>query len=467
MLRRLKDIGTRSLARRLLLASLLAAVVMLLIAGLLLFWMFRTTLERQFDARLEALVNGLLANVEQRADGGIQVARDLGDPLFRLPASGWYWQITPLNAPAGRALASRSLLEKRFDIHFLDSLPRAVDGSLHLTLPGPHGKTVRLIEQRLSLFGDTNRYSVILAGDAGQIRQEITTFARVMALTFAIMGLGLVLTIFIQVRYGLRPLQVLHDEIADIREGRRKKLEGRFPDEIQPVVDELNQLLRANREVVERARTQVGNLAHALKTPLAVLINEATTRNDDLARLVVEQSAHMREQVELYLDRARRAALVGTLGVTTPVKETLTPILNALQRIYRDGGVTVEVDCPQEILFRGERQDLEEMLGNLLDNAFKYGHGRVRVACSLHERELMIAVEDDGPGLTAQQREQAMQRGCRLDESGPGSGLGLSIVKELATMYRGGMQLSVSELGGLRAELRLPAVIGGDSAHKK
>ena len=467
MLRRLKDIATRSLANRLLLASLLAAVVMLLMAGLLLFWMFRATLERQFDARLEALINGLLANVEQQADGGIQVSRDLGDPLFRLPASGWYWQITPLGKGDGRSLASRSLLEKRFDVHFFDSLPRAADGSLHLTLPGPHGKMVRLIEQRLSLFGDANRYSVIMAGDADQIRREIASFTQVMALVFAIMGLGLVLTIFIQVRYGLRPLQVLHDEIADIREGRRRKLEGRFPDEIQPVVDELNQLLRANREVVERARTQVGNLAHALKTPLAVLINEAATRDDELARLVVEQSAHMREQVELHLDRARRAALVGTLGVTTPVNETLRPILNALRRIYRDREANVEVDCPRELLFRGERQDLEEMLGNLLDNAFKYGHGRVRVSCSRRDRELVILVEDDGPGLTARQRERAMRRGQRLDESGPGSGLGLSIVKELAGMYKGEMRLSVSDMGGLKAELRLPAVAGGNIAQGK
>jgi len=465
--RRIMAMATRSLARRLLLASLLAAALMLLVAGMLLFWMFRTTLERQFDARLEALLNGLLANVEQGEDGGLRLSRDLGDPLFRLPASGWYWQITPLDGRAEWTLASRSLLEKRFDVRFFDSLPRWDDGGLHLTMPGPHGKTVRVLEQRLALFGDANRYSIIIAGDADHINREVATFTRVMALVFAIMGLGLVLTIFIQVRFGLRPLQVLHDEIADVRDGRRKQLTDDFPDEIRSVVRELNQLIRANREVVERARTQVGNLAHALKTPLAVLINEAMTRNDDLARLVVEQAAHMREQVELYLDRARRAALVGTLGVTTPVEETLRPILNALQRIYRDRKVSVEVDCQPGLLFRGERQDLEEMLGNLLDNAFKYGHGHVRVRCFLQDRNLVIAVEDNGPGLTEEQRERAMQRGQRLDESGPGSGLGLSIIKELAAMYKGEMGLSVSDLGGLKVEIRLPGVHGGVNASKE
>ena len=467
-LRRILDACTRSLARRLLLASLLAAVVMLLMAGALLFWMFRTTLERQFDERLEALLNGLLANVEQQDDGTLQLSRDLGDPLFRLPASGWYWQITSLNASDRQhTLASRSLLEKRFDVQYFAALPREADGSLHITLPGPHGKLVRIVEQRLSLFGDANRYSIIIAGDAGQIHREIIGFARVMALVFVIMGLGLALTIFIQVRFGLRPLQVLHAEIADIRDGRRQRLSSHFPDEIRPVVEELNQLLRANRDVVKRARTQVGNLAHALKTPLAVLINEAATRDTDLARLVVEQAAHMREQVELYLDRARRAALVGTLGVTTPVRETLQPILNALKRIYRDRNVHVEVECPSTLLFRGEKQDLEEMLGNLLDNAFKYGHGQVHVKCTLNNQQLIITVEDNGPGLTEQQREQAMQRGQRLDESGPGSGLGLSIIKELAAMYKGDLKLSVSALGGLKAELHLPGVESGANVHKK
>ncbi len=455
----LAGIFTRSLARRLVLASLFAALVLLVIAGVLLFLMFRATLERQFDARLESLMNGLLANVEQQADGSVYVSRRLSDPLFQLPASGWYWQITPLEREGAPALASRSLLEKRFDIHRFDNMKRLSDGSVRLTMTGPHGKLVRVVEQRLSLFGDANRYSVLVAGDAGRIREELNAFARAIVLMFGLFGISLALAVFLQVRFGLRPLKVLHDEIADVRDGRRDTLTGDFPLEIRPVVQELNQLIRANREVVERARTQVGNLAHALKTPLAVLINEAGSEGDnrELARIVLEQTAHMRDQVELYLDRARRAALAGTLGATTPVRETLMPILNALERIYHERSMRVDVKCPDDIVFRGERQDLEEMLGNLLDNAFKYGNSAICVECALKDGQLVIVVEDDGPGLSAKEREQALRRGQRLDERRPGSGLGLAIVRELAQMYRGDLKLGRAQAGGLRAELHLPA----------
>jgi len=241
-----------------------------------------------------------------------------------------------------------------------------------------------------------------------------------------------------------------------VRDGRRQLLTGDFPEEIKPVVEELNQLIRTNREVVERARTQVGNLAHALKTPLAVLINEAEARQGELSRLVKEQAAHMRDQLELYLDRARRAALAGTLGVSTPVREALLPILNALQRIYQERAMQVQLECPEELVFQGEKQDLEEMLGNLLDNAFKYGNSRIYVRCRARHGQLLLTVEDDGPGLSQEECKQALRRGRRLDEHRPGSGLGLAIVKELSEMYNGRLGLERGDLGGLRATLVLP-----------
>ena len=480
----MRRLFTRSLARRLVLSSLLAALLLLVLAGFLLTWMFRATLERQFDARLDALLNGLLVNVEQRPDGSIVVVRDLADPSFQLPASGWYWQITPLSADAAtspksapallppsalprghrrRSLASPSLLEKRFDLHQLNQLPRQPDGTLRATIIGPHGWLVRITEQRLSLFGDDNRHSILVAGDAAFLKHELRTFGQVMIAMFVLFGIGLALSILLQVRYGLRPLKTLHDEIAEVRDGRRQSLQGDFPDELQPVVEEMNKLIRSNREVLERARTQVGNLAHALKTPLSVLMNEARARQHqeeqkEMAQLVLQQSKHMRQQVDLYLERARRAALAGTLGTVTPVAETLRPIINALSRIYSQRAVKVDVDCPQALQFRGEKQDLEEMLGNLLDNAFKYGGAQVRVQCAMRDGMLRLTIEDDGPGLDAEQRQKALQRGQRLDEARPGSGLGLSIVKELAEMYQGRLQLDDSPLGGLKVVLWLPAV---------
>ena len=466
----LRGFFTRSLANRLVLASLLAAVVLLVVAGALLLWMFRATLERQFDIRLEALLNGLLANIEQAEDGRIYLSRKLADPLFQLPASGWYWQITPMDARTGAAtgpiLASPSLLEKRFDVNWFEALPRDPDGAVRVTMMGPHGKPLRILEQRLDLFGEKRHYSIIIAGDARQLRDEAARFGNLVIVLFLLFGAGLAITIFLQVRFGLRPLRLLHDEIAEVREGRRKYLTGEFPDEIRPVVQELNQLIRANRDVLERARTQVGNLAHALKTPLAVLMNEAASRDDELGRLLREQTTHMREQIDLYLDRARRAALAGTLGVTTPVRDTITPIVNALARIYHDKAVRVDLQCDEHDVFRGEKQDLEEMLGNLLDNAFKYGGEAVRVTCRPEGDMLEIVVEDDGPGLSGEERERALRRGQRLDETSSGSGLGLSIVKELAGMYHGTIELESSELGGLRVRLRLPRAPAREGARK-
>ena len=458
----LREFFTRSLARRLMLASLFSAGILLLVAGMFLHWMFRTTLERQFDARLESLLNGLLANVEQTPDGHIHISRQLTDPLFQLPASGWYWQITPLRQERGEqgggSIASPSLLEKRFETALFDLFSRGPDGAVRITMVGPHGKLLRVLEQRLELFGENRRYSIIVTGDAAQLLEETSRFGNLVVALFVLFGFGLAILIFLQVRFGLRPLRLLHDEIAEVQEGRREYLAGDFPEEIRPIVKEINQLIRVNREVVERARTQVGNLAHALKTPLAVLMNEAANRDDELGRLLGKQTARMRRQIDLYLERARRAALANTLGVTTPVRATIQPIINALSRIYHDRDVRVQLLCDREYLFRGERQDLEEMLGNLLDNAFKYGGKRVRIACREMDEMLEILVEDDGPGLSPEERARALQRGERLDENAPGSGLGLSIVKDLASLYRGSVELGASDLGGLRVRLLLPCI---------
>jgi signal transduction histidine kinase len=228
------------------------------------------------------------------------------------------------------------------------------------------------------------------------------------------------------------------------------------------VAEELNLLIQSNVEIVERARTQVGNLAHALKTPLSVLTNEAAAQDGPLAAKVREQAELMRGQVSLYLDRARRAARAQGIGAVTEVKPVLEALARTLERINRDKGVAVSVECPDALRFRGERQDLEEMVGNLLDNACKWAAGRVSlVAAPAPEASgrsyLTIAVEDDGPGLPEDQRAQALKRGQRLDESKPGSGLGLSIVAETAAMYNGSVGLEDAGLGGLRAVLLLPA----------
>jgi signal transduction histidine kinase len=290
-------------------------------------------------------------------------------------------------------------------------------------------------------------------------------FNNALVLVLTLLGLGLLAALLIQVHYGLRPLRALEAELAAIRAGERERLTTQYPEEISPVAKELNLLIQSNSEVVERARTQVGNLAHALKTPLSVLANESRHNQSEFALKVAEQAAIMRDQVSLYLDRARRAARAQTLGSVTMVDEVLDAIARTLTRIHMDRAIEIEVHCPPGLRFRGERQDLEEMIGNLLDNASKWARKRIMVTASPPTVApgdgrvwLDIEVADDGPGLPSEQRETALVRGARIDETKPGSGLGLAIVAETAGMYNGRITLGQSSLGGLLARLTLPAL---------
>ena len=292
-----------------------------------------------------------------------------------------------------------------------------------------------------------------------------TQFDQALAITFVILAAVLLLTTMFQVRFGLAPLKRITDSLAAIRAGRSERLTGEFPEEIAPLARETNALIDANREIVERARTHVGNLAHALKTPLSVMVNEASARpSDPLAGKVQEQAAIIRDQVARHLERARLAARHSVVGTVTDVTPVVTALVRTMEKIHRDRGLAVDVRADEGARFRGERPDLEEMIGNLVDNACKWAGSRVSIevvrapgTAESDDETVRITVDDDGPGLTAAEREQAAKRGLRLDESKPGSGLGLSIVTDLAALYGGGLKLGAAPLGGLRAELVLPA----------
>jgi signal transduction histidine kinase len=275
----------------------------------------------------------------------------------------------------------------------------------------------------------------------------------------------LLLTTMFQVRFGLAPLKRITDSLAAIRSGNAERLSGNFPVEIAPLARETNALIESNKEIVERARTHVGNLAHALKTPLSVIVNEAAARpGDPLADKVQEQAAIMRDQVARHLERARIAARASVVGSVTDVAPVVEALARTMEKIHRDRGITVDVARTDAVRFRGERADLEEMLGNLVDNACKWAASRVAVEVMRERREgaadepvVRLVVDDDGRGLSPAEREQVARRGQRLDETKPGSGLGLSIVTELAALYGGELKLGAAPSGGLRAELVLPA----------
>ncbi|MFI4986933.1 MAG: sensor histidine kinase [Alphaproteobacteria bacterium] len=441
---------TNSLAFRLVAGAGLWIAAALAAGGYQLSTMFEDSAERNFDARLEVYLDGLLAVSRSGAEGRIELARGLGEPRFTEPYSGWYWQIS---GPDGPILRSRSLWDMTLE------LPQAGDGSVHSAeITGPDGRVLHLAERTATLPSFPHRLRYMLAAEESEIAAEVRRFNKVLAWSLAALGVGLIAAVLIQVHFGLTPLRRMRAGLVDIRAGRAERLSGGLPAEVQPLADELNGLLEHNADVVERARTHVGNLAHALKTPLAVLSNEAAREAGPNAAQVARQTAVMRRQVDRYLSRARTAATAGVLGARTPVLPVVEDLKRTLERIHVGRRVEIEIAGEYQAAFRGERQDLEEMLGNLMDNGCKWARARVRLTLAQAGEHLAIAVEDDGPGLSAEERRQLFQRGKRLDEAVPGSGLGLAIVRDIAELYGGSVSLDAAELGGLKVSLELPAV---------
>jgi signal transduction histidine kinase len=297
----------------------------------------------------------------------------------------------------------------------------------------------------------------LAAEDRSPIDRDVRTFATTLGLALIVLGAGLVAAVIIQVQVGLRPLFALRREVAAVRTGKAERVAGDYPTELEPLASELNALVAHNQEVVERQRTHVGNLAHALKTPLSVMLTEADQQQGKLAEIVIRQAETMREQVDHHLRRARAAARSQGQGERTPIAPVLEELSRTLERIFRDRGVVVDWRAPDDLSFQGERQDLLEIAGNVMENACKWSNGKVRAtAVATSPTQLTLTVEDDGAGLPSERRDEVLERGARLDENAPGSGLGLSIVDELARAYGGSLGLSSSPLGGLKIELILP-----------
>ena len=452
-----------SLALRLFLWATGWTVVILIITGIALSSLYRHAVERAFDRRLDVYLRTLVADVASPEEGNDKFPQSIGEPLFELPLSGWYWQVTRLDTPKPEMHSSRSLWDS--------NLPRLPDSADAATLSagyrkgyaqGPEDVRLRLVERNIDL-GDDGRYLIEVAGNASEIDEEMLSFDRVIGATFAVLAGALLLTTALQVRFGLFPLKRISESLAAIRSGRAERLEGEFPVEIASLARETNALLDANREIVERARTHVGNLAHALKTPLSVIFNEAAARSGDpLAKKVLEQTEIMRDQVARQLERARLAARFTVVGTLIDVPPVVTALARTMEKLHRERDIAIAVDAPEHSYFRGEGQDLEQMVGNLVDNACKWAQSRVAIEvvadrpAGQDKPRVRIIVDDDGPGLSPSEREQVALRGQRLDESKPGSGLGLSIVVELASLYDGVLSLGTAPIGGLRAELALP-----------
>ncbi|HEX4028380.1 MAG TPA: HAMP domain-containing sensor histidine kinase [Rhizomicrobium sp.] len=454
--RRLK---LESLSSRLIAAAAVWTLLGLLLGGAVLSNAFRMAAQGNFDAALQVDMDGLIAAAEPDPNGGVMLADRFLNHNFDRVYSGLYYQIKQGN---GAGQISRSLFDKE-----INPVDQTAKGALTWgSAVGPENQRLRVVSRKVDLTPDDNvpdSYTFLVAGDMAQVDRQTSEFNTTLFWSFLLLGVGLIGAIFVQVRIGLLPLRQVSEALTRIRDGKARRLDGRFPTEIAPLAGELNSLIQHSEEVVGRARTHVSNLAHFLKTPLSVLAAEADAHEKDpdaraLAEMVKRQVFSMRRQVDHYLSRARAAGSLDVLGNRTQVSAVLEDLGRVIARIHAARGVTVDAACGDELYFRGERQDLEEMLGNLIDNACKWARSRVRVRCEGNGGRLVFRIEDDGPGLSAEQRSQVGERGERLDESVPGSGLGLAIVRDISKLYGGFFELGESSLGGLLARLELPAI---------
>lgn len=452
-----------SLRSRLLLGTLVWIAVSIVVAGWGLGSLFRQHVTAQFHAELLTHLDQLTANLALDAEGRPVLALPLSDPRLSRPYSGCYWQVDGMDAGAGAAatglLRSRSL----WDFVLAAPADTPADGEIHRhRIAGPEGRPVGMVERSVRIDdapdGRPRVFRLIAAADEREMEEPIAQLNGTLWLALGVLAAGLAAAALVQVVVGLSPLGRLRGALARVHGGETQTLVGEYPAEIRPLIDDFNAVLSRNAEVVQRARTQAGNLAHALKTPLSVIANAAAARDDEMARLVAEQVSVARRQIDYHLARAQAAAAIRVPGVRTPLAPVVDGLVRAMQRLHAGRALEFRVTpLPAGLAFRGEAQDLQEMLGNLLDNACKWAARRVDIAAAAGDGEVRITVDDDGEGLDAAQRQAVIGRGVRADETVPGSGLGLAIVADLAQLYGGRVSLADSPLGGLRAVLTLPA----------
>ncbi|HKR15959.1 HAMP domain-containing sensor histidine kinase [Rhizorhapis sp.] len=405
---------------------------------------------RSFDDGLNYVLTAMISSAEIGPDGEVRLIRPLADQRFLEPGSGIYFQISGKGYDDFR---SRSLWDRALQA---DHRPDDMRAHVYDSRQFP-GEDLRVMERTVRLPGSKVAWKFIVAQARESLDEQISALRSTLVKSFAILGIGLIIMATLQSYYGLRPLRRVREEISRMRAGEKGRVTAPLPDEIMPMVEELNELLAHNERQAEEARRHAGNLAHALKTPLTVIMNAATAKTVDLADTVIREAATMRRQVDHHLARARAVGRRGSAHCRAEVWPSLEAVERAVGRLYPD--VRLDIDGDKSAVVKVERQDLDEMMGNLVENAAKYGGGSVFVTVRRNSEMVEISVEDDGTGIPEKERARIFDRGARLDSGKPGTGLGLAIVRDVAEIYDGGVSLEESEdLGGLLARLKLPAV---------
>lgn len=440
-----------SIATRLLLASLLLILLALPLAGMGLAYHFRHSVTEAFDERLDSLLKVVLASVEyDPIEQALQFDNTLGDPRFEQVFSGWYWQISDNHS---QVVTSRSLWDQRLPVTNLRQTSVRDEA-------GPRDSRLRVIERDIRLAGLDAPLHVSVALERGELDSEIRRFQQL--LTAGLIGLGvlLLLALAAQIRWGLAPLRRMRGNLQQVEAGRAERLNTALPAELSQLAGAMNAVLDRDRRLIERSRHTAGNLAHALKTPLSVMrLNVAALPKESREPLLVELS-RLDAAVRHHLARASAAGDNGWLG-TVNVAATLAPLLEGLTRLARRRGLVLEHDIPASLTLAVEAQDLQELVGNLLDNALRWANQRVTLQISSSTGQHHLQIIDDGPGMSAEQRSAALMRGSRLDEQRSGSGLGLSIVADLVALYGGQLTLDQTKPHGLSVVVTLPAGVHG------
>lgn len=456
----------RSLTRRLIWLASAWILVALMVAAFVLTQAFQESALRRLGNMLNETIDEIVVAASRTEPG--DVVPQIQDARTLRLVSGKYWQILETEPGGAPTSIARSTSLWTYDLQLPPDLPQRLDAAfgdvITFNTVGPKDapgtpEPLRVAASMKSIPRHDRPVIFLAAIDRSEVDADTRQFATITWAALLIMGLGLVAAVFIQVQVGLRPLYDLRDEIAAVRKGKAARIDKSYPVEIQPLAEQVNRLLAHNQEVVDRQRTHVGNLAHALKTPISVMLAEAGSSDGPLPEMVRRQTKVMQGQVDHHLRRARAAARAAHgLGETTPVPEVLDELAVMIEQVFRDKAVEIDWRAPDDLAFLGERQDLQEILGNLIENAAKFSARRVRVSAGGNGLgQMVVVVEDDGQGVPEDQREQMMKRGARLDESAPGSGLGLSIVDDLTRAYGGRLTLADSDMGGLKAVLELPA----------
>ena len=432
-------------------------IPLLLIGGLALDRVVTMAITRNFDDQLNNVLTAMVAGADIDPEGEVRLSRQLGDQRFYEPYSGLYWQVSAIDQ---MPFKSRSL----WDRELTPDLVADCRNPCRYSSADFANEPLRVVERDAKLPGSPTVFHFQVAQSTFDLDRQTRQLRSILLWSLSILGLGLLLLAALQSTYGLWPLRRVSRAIAAIRSGRAQRVPDDFPPEIGPLVFEINELLEHNAEAAEAARMHAGNLAHALKTPMSVLINEAQLGRANLAETVASQTAIMQRHVDHHLARARAAGRRAASSSRAELWPSLVALSRTIERIYTDRNMVIDIAGDQTLVFRGERQDLDEMLGNLLDNAAKYGGGRVFVEAQgieiAGEPFIRLVIEDDGGGISEIDRSKLFARGARLDTGLPGTGLGLAIVRDVAEIYGGSVQLGESEdLGGLAVTLELPAAL--------